>query len=149
MDNFNLITNMSKFTLFLHRYIYRNRSNIDILKDCISSQFEDDNLVSSISFANASSRFELKIRKSGSKKEKNIDIQNVLYNKVLNAFCMFFSNENIINDMRKYIDDIDDAFEHQIINSIFNEIIYPMNDSRSIELLYHMTFVDNMVFINI
>lgn len=146
MDNFNLIMNMSKFTLFLHKNIYISSTHIDTLKNCLCSQFE----VSSISFTYNPLRFELKLKKTDIKKEKNYSgASKSCSDKIANAFNMFFSDNNVISDIKRYIEDIDDPFEYDIINKIFERILNPVGDFKPVELLYYTTFVDNMIFINI
>lgn len=146
MDNFNLIMNMSKFTLFLHKNIYISSTHIDTLKNCLCSQFE----VSSISFTYNPLRFELKLKKIDIKKEKNYSgaSKSCSY-KIANAFNMFFSDNSVISDIKGYIEDIDDPFEYEIIDTIFERILNPVGDFKPVELLYYTTFVDNMIFINI
>lgn len=147
MDNFNLITNMNKFTLFLHKYIYIDSANIEILEQCLCSQFD----ISSVSFTYAPLRFELKIKKTNIKKDKNYSHSaSFYYDRIDEAFRMFFSNQKICIDINNHINDIDNSFEREIIDMIFKRILNPVGDFKPISLIYTVTTIlDNVILINI
>lgn len=147
MDNFNIMNNMNKFILFLHKYIYINNNFIEILRNSICRQFE----VSSIVFTYESMRFELKIKKTNIKKEKNYShTAGFYYDKIDAAFREFFSTKEIVLEIERNIEDIEDPFEYNIIRGIFEKIMMNSSDFNPTPLVYSLTPVlDNIIFINI
>lgn len=145
MDNFYIMTNMNKFISFLHKSVYIDSDLVGILEQCISEQFE----VSSISLASPM-RFELKIKKTNIKKEKNYSHTALFYyDKIDAAFNSFFSNTNVKHAIENGIEDIEDPFEQNIIRDIFSKIL-AVSDIKPISLVYTVTPVlDNIIFINI
>lgn len=145
MDNFYIMTNMNKFISFLHKSVYIDSDLVGILEQCISEQFE----VSSISLA-SQMRFELKIKKTNIKKEKNYSHTALFYyDKIDAAFNSFFSNTNVKHAIENGIEDIEDPFEQNIIRDIFSKIL-AVSDIKPISLVYTVTPVlDNIIFINI
>lgn len=145
MDNFYIMTNMNKFISFLHKSVYIDSDLVGILEQCISEQFE----VSSISLASPM-RFELKIKKTNIKKEKNYSHTALFYyDKIDAAFNSFFSNTNVKHAIENGIEDVEDPFEQNIIRDIFSKIL-AVGDIKPISLVYTVTPVlDNIIFINI
>ena len=145
MDNFYIMTNMNKFISFLHKSVYIDSDLVGILEQCISEQFE----VSSISLV-SQMRFELKIKKTNIKKEKNYSHTALFYyDKIDAAFNSFFSNTSVKHAIENGIEDIEDPFEQNIIRDIFSKIL-AVSDIKPISLVYTVTPVlDNIIFINI
>lgn len=145
MDNFYIMTNMNKFISFLHKSVYIDSDLVGILEQCISEQFE----VSSISLTSPM-RFELKIKKTNIKKEKNYSHTALFYyDKIDAAFNSFFSNTSVKHAIENGIEDVEDPFEQNIIRDIFSKIL-AVSDIKPISLVYTVTPVlDNIIFINI
>lgn len=147
MDNFNIMNDMNKFILFLHKNIYIDNNLIKVLNDNIQRQFE----VSSIVFTYDQMRFELKIKKTNIKREKNYSHTALFYyDKINAAFKDFFSDDNVRSIIEKNIEDIEDVFEYNTMKRIFEQIMKCSRDTNPIPLVYSVTPVlDNIIFINI